>query len=128
MENRTILIVNDDPRMQDFGHDCTREEPFSVQVTSDSSAARAFLQNNAVHIILIDVDLPGNQGQALLKQVQQQYPEAIRLVMSNRANIDFVLTAASEGNVYRYLIKPLEDCNALKLLLKQREYDNIYRY
>ena len=117
MEKRTVLIVGNDPRMHGFAHGCMQEAPFNVQVVSDGTAARAFLQNNAVHIILIDIDLPDNQGQALLKEVQQLYPEAIRLIMSNRADVDVVLTAASEGNVYRYLIRPLEDCSALMLLL-----------
>jgi signal transduction histidine kinase len=117
IKKHTVLIVNNDPRMKDFAHNFTQQEPFNVQVVTDGAAARTFLQSNAVHIILIDIDLPGNEGSSLLKQVQQQHLGIIRLVMSNKTDVDIILTAASEGNVYRYLIKPLEDCNALKLLI-----------
>jgi signal transduction histidine kinase len=127
MEKRTVLIVTNDPRMKDFAHDCAWQEPFNVQVAPDRAAALAFLQSNAVHIILIDIDLPENQGQTLLKQVEQQYPGTIRLIMSNRTDVDFVLTAASEGNVYRYLIRPLEDYSALKLLINHAAAQYVLR-
>jgi len=67
MEKRTVLIVNDAPRMQDFAHDHVLEGPFNVQVVSDST--------EKVDINQLDLqdDLPLVWG----------YPLQLKLILDN---------------------------------------------
>jgi len=62
--------------------------------------------------------MPEMDGLTLLKQVQERYPDIIRLVLSAHGDRDSILNAINRGNVYRYIYKPWDNVE-LKLTIKQ---------
>jgi len=62
--------------------------------------------------------MPEMDGLTLLKQVQERYPDIIRLVLSAHGDRDSILNAINIGNVYRYIYKPWDNVE-LKLTIKQ---------
>ena len=50
--------------------------------------------------------MPGMTGVELLSRVREEFPDVIRLMMTGYADVNSVVNAVNEGNVYRYIGKP----------------------
>jgi CheY-like chemotaxis protein len=53
--------------------------------------------------------MPQMNGTEFLRQVRQQYPETVRILLSGYSEIGAVTAAVNEGAVWKYLSKPWDD-------------------
>jgi len=118
MENRTILFVDDESHILNSLRRVLRAEPYQSFFSESGQEALELLEKRSIHVIISDLNMPEMNGLALLKQVQERYPDIIRMVLSVHADKDSILNAINRGNVYRYIVKPW-DSKELKLIVKQ---------
>ncbi len=117
-ETRTVLFVDDEQHILTSLQRLLRKEQYRSIFAQSGTEALDLLEGQSVHIIVVDLSMPEMDGFELLKQVQQAYPDIIRLVMSARADSDSVLNAINTGNIYRYIVKPSDNME-LKLTVRQ---------
>ncbi len=118
METRKVLFVDDELNILKAIKRMIRSEPYEFYFAGGGQEALDLLERENVHIIVTDLGMPVMNGLKLLKQVQGQYPNIIRLVLSAFSDTDSILNAINEGNVYRYVVKPWNDME-LKLTVRQ---------
>ena len=118
MENRTVLFVDDESHVLNSLRRTFRAEPYQSVFYESGQEALELLEKRSIHVIVSDLNMPEMNGLALLKHVQQRYPEIIRLVLSVHADTYSILNAINRGNVYRYIVKP-GDSKELKVILRQ---------
>ncbi|GAB4455043.1 MAG: response regulator [Anaerolineae bacterium] len=118
-EMHHILFVDDEPRVLSG----MRRQLYSlfdecVMVFVDSGpAALQLLQQpgNQFDVIVTDIRMPGMDGIALLKQVQQFYPHMVRIVLTGHVERDSAMRAV--GLAHQLLSKPCT-ADTLRLTLK----------
>jgi CheY-like chemotaxis protein len=68
--------------------------------------------------------MPGMSGTEFLAGVKEQYPEAIRIILTGYTEVDSITESINKGHMYKFLLKPWNDQN-LKLEVKQalEQYD-----
>jgi PAS domain S-box-containing protein len=71
-----------------------------------------------VAVIIADYMMPGMNGVRLLQLAQQQFPAALKIMLTGRADLAAVVRAVNQADLYRYLAKPWEQND---LLLTVRE-------
>src|SRR5205814_9678529 len=75
---------------------------YRVLPASSGDKALALLQNNDVHLILSDQRMPGMSGDVFLSHARKVRPDAIRMLFTGYADIQAVINAVNEGNIFRY--------------------------
>ena len=82
---------------------------FSVYTTTDTDEAFEILAKNPIHVVLADQRMPQISGVDFLAQVRDMHPQAGRVLITAYSDIDSVINAINEGEVYRYIAKPWDE-------------------
>ncbi|MCK4485577.1 MAG: response regulator, partial [Desulfobacterales bacterium] len=109
MQDRSVLFVDDEANILNSLRRLLRSEAYQSLFARSGKEALHFLESESIHVIIADLGMPDMDGLALLKQVEQKYPDTIRLVLSGLHDSDSILDAINRGNVYRYILKPWDD-------------------
>ena len=105
----TVLLVDDEPYITRSLERVLRRQRYTVLVAHDGNAALAQLEQHDVDLIVSDVRMPGMDGVTLLAQVQERWPECIRILLTGYAELSSTIKAINEGSIYRYISKPWDD-------------------
>jgi signal transduction histidine kinase len=101
----TLLIVDDEPDvLESLRHQFHRG--YRVLTCSGGAQAIETLRANDVELILTDQRMPGMSGDQFLRQARQLKPEAIRMLFTGYADMQAVINAVNEGQIFRYILKP----------------------
>ena len=101
----TVLVVDDEVRSQDAMRR-TLDEDFTVFTASSAEEARGLLQRQPVSVILCDQRMPGVTGVTFLKEVREQWPETVRIVISGYTDSEDIIAGINEAGIYQYILKP----------------------
>lgn len=71
------------------------------------------LEENDISVIITDQRMPEMTGIEFLMEVQKDFPEPIRMLLTGYSDINAVIDSINKGQVYRYLTKPWNN-NELK--------------
>jgi signal transduction histidine kinase len=113
-----LLIVDDEPEVLASLRSMFRRD-YKVFAAERPEAALEILRcGEPVHVVISDQRMPGMTGTEFLARVRTDFPDVIRLMMTGYADIDSVIGAINEGNVYRYIGKPW-DPTELASVVKQ---------
>jgi signal transduction histidine kinase len=101
----TLLVVDDEVDvLESLRHLFHRS--YRVLTASNGEQALELLRKNEVHLILSDQRMPGMSGDVFLSQARRLQPDAIRMLFTGYADIQAVINAVNEGNIFRYILKP----------------------
>src|SRR5687767_14404061 len=103
----TILVVDDEPDVVKSVQDLLRFDYKVLGATRAGDALR-LVREQPVHVVLTDQRMPEMTGVEFLRQLREQFPDTVRLLITGYADIRAVIDAINEGNVYRYITKPWE--------------------
>ena len=85
-----------------------------VLVVDDGLFAMEKILKKEYDVVLLDVDMPRQNGLVTLKQIKEHDPRVIVLIMTAYATIDDAVRAVKEG-AYNYLSKPVKAEELAKL-------------
>lgn len=103
----TLLIVDDDHLVVTAVSRILMREGYHVLTAIDAAEALRTLSSEPVDILVSDIDMPGMSGVELVARVRTLFPEVVRILLSGRGSLDAALSAINEGEVYRFLTKPI---------------------
>ena len=116
-----ILLVEDNRELAELLQAFLEKDGFSVSSVSTGEEASAYLEENCVKILLLDIMLPGMDGFAVCRAVREKGNIPI-LIMSARAGKDDKLNGFELG-ADDYIAKPfrpLELVSRVKNVLRRR--------
>ncbi len=112
-----LLVIDDEPDLVRSVQDLLRRD-YKVLGATRASEGLELIDRERVHIVMSDQCMPDMTGVELLCRVKQTHPDAVRLLFTAYSDLDAVIDAINEGNVYRYISKPWA-VEELKATLKQ---------
>jgi DNA-binding NtrC family response regulator len=118
---RTLLIVDDDPRIRTSVASALGDGETEVRVAEDAASALASLGDEPVGIVLTDVKMPGMSGLDLLRMLKERSPDLDVVLMTAYDDLPTVAEAMREGAA-DFLVKPL-DLHQLRAVL-DRVYED----
>ena len=119
MEKRTVLFVDDEERVLSCLKGGLLGEPYEMFFASSGKEALEILDKNEVHVIVTDMRMPEMGGLELLRIVKEEYPHIIRMVLSGNADIQTLLTAINQGEIFRFVTKPWDFDKDFKPAVRQ---------
>jgi response regulator RpfG family c-di-GMP phosphodiesterase len=94
---------------------------FDVFTTTSPQEAVAYLNANVVPIILSDQKMPELSGVEFFELTLNDFPNAVRILVTGYADIEAVIDAINRGQVYRYVAKPWNENDLRVCLLNAAE-------
>jgi len=116
MDERRILLVEDEQRIADTLRFGLKEQGFEVEVAYDGNLGYKLFQSLAFNLIVLDINLPGINGYELCKLIRSSNPE-IPVIMLTALNSLEEKIEGYDAGADDYIIKPFE---FTELLMKIR--------
>lgn len=126
-----ILYIDDEAHnLHSFK--ATFRRQYEVLTAESVQKAKDILSQTEIPVIISDQRMPNTTGVAFFKEIQETYPDSIRILLTGYTDIEALKEAINEGHIYRYITKPwneleLDNCikNAFdsyqnKIALKQK--------
>lgn len=106
-----ILIVDDQPHLQQFVSEELMDEGYSVVSVSDAESVRGCLRNSKTDLVLLDLYLNGFQGWDLLRDIKEIQPDLpVLIVTAYDCYSDDLRLSQAEG----YIVKSFNKFDELK--------------
>ena len=121
MKPPRLLIVDDEPRIRHFFVKFFSNEGWVVAEAEDGVSAQKVLNEEPFDVLVTDLKMPRMDGIALMKWVNEHFPEIQKIVLTAFGSAKAAISAVHEG-AYDFISKPIEDFEKLKITV-QRAYD-----
>jgi response regulator RpfG family c-di-GMP phosphodiesterase len=113
-----VLLVDDEESILAALCRLLRREPYEILTARQADEALALLAAQPVQLVIADHRMPGRSGTALLREVQQRWPDTIRIVLSGYSEVKAIIAAINDGAIYKFITKPWND-EELKLHVRR---------
>src|SRR5208283_3164956 len=110
-----ILYVDDDPLNLEI-FKAFLEHEYHVVIESSTSKAFELLKIYPFKIIVADQRMPDLTGLEFLEQVQENYPDVVKIIFTAFVDSDTMLQAINQGGIFKFLKKPW-DTNEMRQAL-----------
>jgi two-component system response regulator HupR/HoxA len=101
----TVLVVDDETRSTDSIRR-SLEDDYQVLTAHSAEEATALLSRQEVSVILCDQRMPGTTGVQFLKQVRDQWPDVVRIIISGYTDSQDIIAGINEAGIYQFVPKP----------------------
>ncbi len=118
-----LLIVDDEVRSLEALRR-TLEEDFTVFTVLNATEALTILKREFVQIVLCDQRMPGMSGVEFLKQVRDEWPDVVRIIISGYTDAEDIIAGINQAGIWQYLMKPWQP---EQLLLTLKAAAELYR-
>jgi DNA-binding NtrC family response regulator len=104
----TILFVDDDPAILRLVGRLLAADPFDVLTAASGAEALEMLARQRVDVLVSDLEMPEMGGLELVREARQRFPDTLRMLLTGAATLEAALEAINQGEVARFLRKPLD--------------------
>lgn len=115
MSIKRILVADDEESIRWVLSRALKKKGFSVDLAEDGKQALSMFRSNSYDMAVLDIKMPGLQGIELLKQVKDEFPETLVIIMTAESTMENAVAAMKNG-AYDYLTKPF-DLDALDAII-----------
>jgi response regulator RpfG family c-di-GMP phosphodiesterase len=103
-----VLFVDDEQNVLDGLRRQLRKR-FDVTTALGGEAALETISNEGPFAVVVsDMKMPGMNGAQFLTKVRETEPDSIRMILSGQSELDSAIDAVNNGNIFRFLTKPVE--------------------
>ncbi len=103
---RTLLIVDDEPRVLVALKEVLERQQFHVVTATDARRGLDLLQQRAFGVVISDHMMPVMSGMDFLVECQRIQPDATRVLVTAAVSLPTLVEAINRGEIYRFLAKP----------------------
>lgn len=107
MDERRILLIEDEQRIADILRFGLKEQGFDVEVAYDGRLGYNLFQTRSFNLIVLDINLPGINGFDLCRLIRESNPE-IPVIMLTALNSLADKIEGYDVGADDYIIKPFE--------------------
>lgn len=132
-----VMIVDDELGVLKALKRSLRREGWVLMTYTDPEQALAVASIETIDLVISDYRMPIMNGVTFLKEFKAIQPDCFRVVLSGQADMDAVLQAINEAEIYRFVTKPWNDAelkvtieralNHREMLLENRRLADLVR-
>ena len=109
MSKPIILFVDDETSVLRAMNRLFRKQNVTVLTAPSGAQGLELLDQHSISVVVSDQRMTKMCGTDFLKKVRAWYPDTVRCILSGYAEMDSVIAAINDGNVYRFMYKPWDD-------------------
>lgn len=104
-DHNNLLVIDDEPSILSSLRRQFRRN-YRIHTAHSAQEGMEVMKAHSIQVVISDQRMPGMNGAAFFDQVKHDYPDATRLLLTGYADIQAVIEAINDGNIYRYITKP----------------------
>jgi diguanylate cyclase (GGDEF)-like protein/putative nucleotidyltransferase with HDIG domain len=112
-----ILLADDEEGLRMLLSRQLRRAGHEVTLAEDGMVALEHLQKERFELVVSDMKMPRLDGMGLLAKAAEIAPDTEFIILTGHGNLENAVEAFKTGNVYDYLLKPLDDINELNAVV-----------
>ena len=116
MTEATILFVDDEAGVLHALKRLLRKHSATILTAPGGAEGLDLMERHSVNVVVSDQRMPDMLGTEFLKEVRARYPDTVRCILSGYAEMESVVAAINDGNVYRFIGKPWDDAEIKNIL------------
>lgn len=120
-----VLVVDDDGNLLMIVSDRLMNAGYRISQASSLREALELLERENVHLVLLDIYLPDQNGLEGLRKIKASYASLPVIIMTAHGTIDMAVEAMKEG-AYEFVTKPI-DLKRLGMLVERAIESNQLR-
>ena len=117
MEAMKIMLVDDEERFLSTTQKLLTRKGIDVVTAASGAEALEMLRHKYIHVVILDVKMPGMDGNETLKEIKKQFPLVEVVMLTGHATVESAIDGLKSGAT-DYLMKPTE---IDELIAKARE-------
>jgi len=107
MEKLRMMLVDDEERFLATTQKLLAKKGYDVVTASSGSEALEKIRAHNIHVVILDVKMPGMDGIATLKEIKRQFPLTEVIMLTGHATLESAIDGLKSGAV-DYLMKPAD--------------------
>ncbi|MDI6796726.1 MAG: response regulator [Desulfatibacillaceae bacterium] len=111
MEKMKILLVDDEERFLQTTKKLLEKKGIEAMTATGGEAALDILDTSIVHVVILDVKMPGMDGIETLRLIKSRHPLVEVIMLTGHATVESAVDGLKSGAT-DYVMKPC-DINAL---------------
>jgi DNA-binding NtrC family response regulator len=117
MEKMTIMLVDDEERFVSTTKKLLSRKGIDLLTALSGIEALEKLSSQIIHVVILDVKMPGMDGMATLREIKRRFPLVEVIMLTGHATVESAVDGLKSGAT-DYLMKP---ANIEELLEKAEE-------
>ena len=113
----TILIVDDEKNTREGLQRGLQHNKYSIILAADGQSALAEFEDQKIDLMLADLKMPGLDGIALMKKVQEISPDTFTIILTAYGTVEAAVNAMKAG-AYDFVTKPI-NLDEVDILIKR---------
>ncbi|MFO7752278.1 MAG: response regulator [Desulfobacteraceae bacterium] len=102
-----ILVVDDERSVIKLMENVFRKQGYETRAAESAEEALSLLENEKIHVMFLDLNLPGMNGVELCREIRKQMPMALIYAITGYASL-FELSDCREAGFDDYFKKPVQ--------------------
>ncbi len=107
MKKMKIMLVDDEERYLSTTAKLIEKKGYKTLIALSGKEALGKLKTENVHVVILDVKMPGMDGNETLKAIKEQYPLVEVIMLTGHATVDSAVEGLKSG-ASDYLMKPVD--------------------
>ncbi|MFZ2632743.1 MAG: response regulator [Desulfosalsimonadaceae bacterium] len=107
MKDIRVLLVDDEERFVVSTRKFLTNRNFEVLTAFNGMSALEMLEDNDIHVVVLDVKMPGMDGISVLKEIKARFPLVEVVMLTGNATFESAVSGIKIG-ASDYLMKPAE--------------------
>lgn len=107
MEEMKMMLVDDEERFLSTAKKLLFKKGIDALTATSGAEALEKLRTQNIHVVILDVKMPGIDGIETLKQIKRQYPLVEVIMLTGHATVESAVEGLKSGAT-DYLMKPTD--------------------
>ncbi len=107
MEEMKMMLVDDEERFLSTTSKLLAKKGYKVFTAASGIEALENLKQHAIHVVILDVKMPGMDGIAILKEIKRSFPLVEVIMLTGHGTVESAVEGLKSGAT-DYLAKPTD--------------------
>ena len=121
---KRLLVIDDEPGLRMMMRAVMEDAGWTVDEAECGEDGIAFLQDNEVHVVLLDMRMPGMDGSQALAIIHERLPSLPVIMLTAYGTVGTAVEAMKRG-AFDYLTKPADNEELVAVIERAYEYGRL---
>ena len=122
----SILFVDDETQNL-VSFKASFRRTYTVHTAESGEEGLQILRDKKIDLVITDQRMPGMTGVEFLEKLIPEFPDTVRVVLTGFSDIEAIIGAINEGQVFRYITKPWDERELQMTLENARELSDLQK-
>jgi DNA-binding NtrC family response regulator len=125
MAAERILVVDDEELNRDLLQQILEREGYQVAIAANGQEALTLLRQEAFHVVLTDLKMPGMTGVEVIRELKMLAPSTMGIIHTAYGSVETAVEAMKAG-AYDYVTKPVRRDELLVVIQRALDFQHLH--